>query len=58
VSDPGYPLFYHPRSVLVEDRVREVLEEFCRTGTGERPSVIGWVRGDTNGQRLDVREFD
>jgi hypothetical protein len=35
-----------------------VLEEFCRTGTGERPSVIGWVRGDTNGQRLDVREFD
>jgi Immunity protein Imm1 len=55
VSDPGYPLFYHPRSALPGERVREVLEEFCRVGTGERPKSIGWVRGDTNGQRLDVK---
>ncbi|MGW1668812.1 Imm1 family immunity protein [Streptomyces sp. NPDC002324] len=52
VSDPGFPLFFDPRSVLPVLQVRAALEEFCRTGTGGRPESIGWVRGETSGRRL------
>jgi len=53
VSDPGYPLFHNPASAIPLDRVRAALEEFCLSGSGDRPSCIGWVSGDMNGQRLD-----
>ncbi|WP_262056267.1 Imm1 family immunity protein [Streptomyces sp. STR69] len=52
VADPGYPLFHHPRSTIPLDSVRLVLEEFCRTSSGERPQCIQWVQGELNGQRL------
>jgi hypothetical protein len=35
---------------------REVLEEFCYSGTGERPTRIQWVRSDICGRRED-REY-
>ncbi|MEU6380315.1 Imm1 family immunity protein [Streptomyces sp. NPDC046909] len=54
VSDPGFPLFYHPRSVIPASQVHIVLEEFCRRGTGDRPESVSWVCGETNGRRLDV----
>lgn len=54
VSDPGYPLFYDVCSVIEQDYVRRALEEFCCEGTGERPGVIQWVQGDTNGQRRNI----
>ncbi|WP_231873129.1 MULTISPECIES: Imm1 family immunity protein [Kitasatospora] len=53
VSDPGFPLFYAPGSTLPVSQVRGALEEFCRTGTGDRPESIQWVCGETNGQRVD-----
>jgi Immunity protein Imm1 len=52
-SDPGSPLCYDPRSTLPVLRVRAALEEFCRTGTGERPECIQWVRGEINGERTE-----
>lgn len=51
VCDPGYPLFYDPRSTLPALQVHAVLEEFCR-GTGERPECISWVHGKQTGERL------
>ncbi|MEV6481107.1 Imm1 family immunity protein [Streptomyces sp. NPDC051576] len=53
VSDPGYPLFHDPASAIPLDRVRAALEEFCLSGCGDRPSCIGWVSGEANGQRFD-----
>jgi len=52
VSDPGYPLFYHPNSTIPVTQVRTALEEFCRTGpaTGRSPSP-GYV-----GRRTAVDE--
>ncbi|GAA4490662.1 hypothetical protein GCM10023191_023160 [Actinoallomurus oryzae] len=51
LSDPGSPLCYDRRSALPVPRVREALEEFCRTGTGDRPECINWLRGEINGER-------
>ncbi|MYV51198.1 hypothetical protein GT042_01440 [Streptomyces sp. SID3212] len=53
VSDPGVPYFFDPRSALRVDRIRAVLEEFCRLGSGDRPECIEWVHGEMNGQRHD-----
>lgn len=53
VSDPCVPYFYHPRSTLPAAQIRAAVEEFCRTGTGERPERVHWVRGEANGNRLD-----
>ncbi|MET7749740.1 Imm1 family immunity protein [Micromonospora sp. NPDC005367] len=39
------------RSVLPLAQVRAAVEEFCRTGTGDRPECIRWVRGEINGER-------
>jgi hypothetical protein len=58
VSDSGYPLFHAASSTLPVGRFREVLEEFCYTGTGRRPAGIGWVRSDTCGRRIDGGYFD
>jgi hypothetical protein len=53
VSDPCEPAFHDPRSTLPVSEVRKALEEFCRTGTGDRPQSIAWVEGWMNGHRLD-----
>jgi hypothetical protein len=53
VGDPGVPYFYDPRSTLPLDDVRAALEEFCRTGTGDRPECVRWVHGEMNGLRHD-----
>jgi hypothetical protein len=53
VSDPGLPLFHDPHSTLPVPRVRAAVEEFCRTGTGDRPECVHWVPGHVNGRRLD-----
>jgi hypothetical protein len=59
LSDPGFPLFFSPRSVLPMSRVRAALEEFCLVGTGARPTCVAWTKGDLNGRRLDEDgEFD
>lgn len=56
VSDPGYPLFHDPASTLPMKQFLEVLEEFCYSGTGERPKSAQWVRSDICGRRED-REY-
>jgi len=53
VADPGYPLFHDPASTLPIQKFREVLEEFCFAGTGERPTGVRWVRSDPCGRRED-----
>ncbi|RZU51219.1 immunity protein Imm1 of predicted polymorphic toxin system [Krasilnikovia cinnamomea] len=53
LADPCEPRFHDRRSTLPAPDVRQALEEFCRTGTGDRPQSIGWVRGWLNGHRLD-----
>ncbi len=53
VSDPGYPLFHDPRSTLPLELIHATVNEFLRTGTGERPACIDWTPGHVNGQRLD-----
>ncbi|GAA4608891.1 hypothetical protein BJY16_007062 [Actinoplanes octamycinicus] len=35
--------WHDPRSTLPLDQVRAALEEFCRTGTGDRPRSVNWV---------------
>ncbi|WDN56008.1 Imm1 family immunity protein [Streptomyces clavuligerus] len=54
VLDPCVPLFYDPRSTLPAPQIQAALEEFCRTGTGDRPNCVDWTRGHTNGQLLDA----
>jgi hypothetical protein len=53
VAEPGFVLFFSPRSVLPIPQVRAALEEFCLVGTGDRPRCVGWAKGDLNGRRLD-----
>jgi hypothetical protein len=53
VSDAGAPRCYDPRSTLPLADIRTALEEFCRSGTGDRPESVRWVHGDLNGERLD-----
>ncbi|MFJ3337639.1 Imm1 family immunity protein [Streptomyces sp. NPDC086766] len=53
VTELIYPRFHDPASAIPLDRVRAALEEFCLSGNGDRPSCIGWVSGEANGQRLD-----
>ncbi|MFJ3794247.1 Imm1 family immunity protein [Kitasatospora sp. NPDC090091] len=58
VSDPHYPLYHDPASAIPLAQVRGVIEEFCSSGTGERPESISWVTGEINGQRHDRPDFD
>ena len=46
VMDPHIPMFHDPDTTLPAARIREALEEYCRTGTGERPQCIDWVPRD------------
>ncbi|MGW3130668.1 Imm1 family immunity protein [Streptomyces sp. NPDC001123] len=54
ISDPDLPRYHNPRSTLPIPAVRAAAEEFCRTGTGMRPSSIDWTPGNLSGVRLDV----
>ncbi|MFF2540847.1 Imm1 family immunity protein [Streptomyces cyaneofuscatus] len=42
ISDPGTPSYYPREAAIPARRVREALEEFCRTRTGERPNSVPW----------------
>ncbi|MCX4094583.1 Imm1 family immunity protein [Nocardia sp. alder85J] len=53
VLDPHVPSFFDPKCTFPSERIREVLEEYCRAGTGDRPECISWVRGRISGKRLD-----
>ncbi|MFD9398140.1 Imm1 family immunity protein [Streptomyces sp. NPDC060011] len=53
IADPGFPLYHHPRSTLPVDRIRAAVEEYCRAGTGHRPTCIDWTAGQLPGRRLD-----
>ena len=53
VSDPWASDFHDPRSTLPLPQIQAAVEEFCRTGTGDRPESIGWAEAMTfNGMRL------
>ncbi|WP_329541605.1 Imm1 family immunity protein [Streptomyces sp. NBC_01358] len=54
ISDPDLQRYHHVRSTLPIAAVRAALEEFCRTGTGVRPSAIDWTPGDLSGRRHDA----
>ena len=54
-SDPWDPDFHDPRSTLPLASVRAAVEEFCRTGTGDRPECIDWVEASSfSGDRADT----
>ncbi|MFF7458669.1 Imm1 family immunity protein [Kitasatospora sp. NPDC008115] len=54
LSDPWHPVSMEPASALPLTKVREVLGEFCRAGTGDRPACISWVKGKMNGEREEL----
>ncbi|MFF1441319.1 Imm1 family immunity protein [Streptomyces sp. NPDC058295] len=54
MADPGYPRFHHPRSTVPIARIRAAVEEYCRAGTGHRPTCVDWTPGDLAGRRLDT----
>jgi len=58
VSDPGGVLFHDPRSTLPISQFREVLEEFCYSGTGKRPASVRWTHSDPCGRRMDGGYYD
>ncbi|MGW1728044.1 Imm1 family immunity protein [Streptomyces sp. NPDC002306] len=53
VTDPSFPRFYDLRSAIPIPQVRDAVVEFCRVGTGDRPTCVQWVRGDTHGTRIE-----
>ncbi|MFF4189316.1 Imm1 family immunity protein [Streptomyces sp. NPDC001691] len=50
--DPEGPSYHDIRNALPGSQVRAAIEEFCRTGTGERPTCIQWVKGQETGERI------
>ncbi|MEV6201512.1 Imm1 family immunity protein [Streptomyces sp. NPDC051771] len=54
ISDSDLSRYHHPHSTLPASAVRAAVEDFCRAGTGMRPSCIEWTPGDLSGRRLDV----
>jgi hypothetical protein len=42
-SDSHTDECHDPRSTLPLSVIRTAVEEFCRTGTGERPQSVGWA---------------
>jgi len=49
VSDPCSPLSFDPHSTLPAAQIRAAMEEFSRTGTGERPRCVRWAHGEPGG---------
>jgi len=56
LADPGLPSYFDRRSTLKPSRIRAVLDEFSRAGTGDRPSGVDWVHGDYDGSRVESYE--
>lgn len=50
LSDPGSPAFFDRASVLPLSDIRPVVEEYCREGTGFRPTQVQWVKGHYTGE--------
>jgi hypothetical protein len=53
VADPDNSEFQEPRNTLPLPVIRAALEEFARTGTGDRPESIKWAPSGLTGKRLD-----
>jgi hypothetical protein len=51
VGDNDTGQFHDPRNALPLSTMRQVLEEYCRVGTGDRPTAVNWVEGDMCGRR-------
>ncbi|MFJ9447185.1 Imm1 family immunity protein [Kitasatospora sp. NPDC101235] len=58
VSETYYPRFYDRASAIPLPQVRAAIEEYCRSGTGERPECIGWTTGEVSGRRYDRPPFE
>ncbi|MDX3854368.1 Imm1 family immunity protein [Streptomyces sp. AK02-01A] len=50
VSEPGCPTFFDRTSVLPLPRIRSVVEEYFREGTGFRPTQVQWMKGHYTGE--------
>lgn len=57
IAAPAVPLLHHPKSVLPVISVRNAVNEYVATGTGDRPEEIDWVPGGMNGIRYDVGDY-
>ncbi|MET9611959.1 Imm1 family immunity protein [Kitasatospora indigofera] len=58
VADPDSGECYEPASALPLAQVRAAIEEYCASGTGERPACIDWVAGEYDGARHDGPRFN
>ncbi|MFD8595938.1 Imm1 family immunity protein [Kitasatospora sp. NPDC059646] len=54
ITDLHCPVFLDRKSAIPLATVREVIEEYWRAGTADRPSRIDWVPGHMNGSRTDA----
>ncbi|WP_282203143.1 Imm1 family immunity protein [Kitasatospora fiedleri] len=54
ITDIHCPVFLDRKSAIPLAVVREVIEEYWRTGTGDRPNRINWTPGHMNGSRNDT----
>jgi hypothetical protein len=52
LADPDSAAFHDPRSTLPIPRILAAVGEFCRTGTGERPTGVSWAEGHLDGTRI------
>ncbi|GBQ03990.1 hypothetical protein SSP531S_54800 [Streptomyces spongiicola] len=43
IADPGNPTYYPREAAIPAAQVREALEEFCQTRTGQRPNCVPWI---------------
>lgn len=50
LSDPSCPTFFDRVSVVPLSRIRPVVEEYFREGTGFRPTRMQWVKGHYTGE--------
>ncbi|MFG2823285.1 Imm1 family immunity protein [Kitasatospora sp. NPDC048365] len=57
IADPCSGECYEPASALPLALIRAAIEEYCASGTGERPTCIGWVTGEYDGTRHDGPRF-
>ncbi|MFI8100480.1 Imm1 family immunity protein [Streptomyces sp. NPDC086023] len=53
MSDPWTPTYMHRTSALPIPVLRAAIEEFCRNGTGDRPTCIQWIEGNFDGTILE-----
>lgn len=58
VSETYHPRFHDRASAIPLPLVRAAVEEYCRSGTGERPECVDWVSGEISGQRHDRPPFE